>query len=96
MHVIFSLSSVYEDCASCKNQSLSAKQSKIKLNIMSRRALTESEILFELHGDDSGDEFSDYEDEFDEIVNLVQQRLEGMDVIEDEEQILQQISDIGK
>lgn len=62
---------------------------------MSRRALTESEILFELHGDDSGDEFSDYEDEFEDIVNLVQQRLDGME-IEGEEQILQQISEIGK
>lgn len=64
---------------------------------MSRRGLTDSEIIIELHGDESGEEFSDFEDEFEDIYNVVQQELERLEIgeIEDAEEILQRISEMG-
>lgn len=64
---------------------------------MPRRGLTESEILIELHGDESGEEFSDFEDEFEDIYAVVQQELERLELgeVEDAEGILQRISEMG-
>lgn len=56
------------------------------------------EVLVELHGDESGDEFSDWEDDYERIVAAVRQKVTNYISMEDTEaeNIEHLVSELGK